>query len=160
MNDKKINLLVVDDEVDILTSISKILKVRDFNVIAVDRGGKAIKVARTNPVDVALVDLRMPGMKGEETLRHLKMEHPWMEVVVLTGHGSIDSAVECTKTGAYSYLQKPCDVEQLVDALTEAYKKKVMNKKCLDEKKMEELFKISQYGSSREILKRLREIDD
>ena len=82
-----------------------------------------------------------------------------MEVVILTGHGAIDSAVECTKSGAYSYLQKPCELNVLLDALKEAYKKKVMNKKKIEEKKMNELLSISISSSPREILRKLREID-
>jgi len=159
MENNKINLLIVDDEAQFLKSISKSLKVRDFNVIAVDRGEKAIEAARKNPIDVALVDLKMPGINGEETLKVLKAEHKWMEIVILTGHGTIDSAVECTKSGAFSYLQKPCSLEELLDSLKNAYKKKVMNRKKIEEKKMDELLKISLSGSAREILRKLREID-
>lgn len=159
MSDSKINLLIVDDEEQFLESISKSLQVRDFNVIAVNRGEKAIEAARKNPIDVALVDLKMPGINGEETLKALKAEHKWMEVVILTGHGTIDSAVECTKGGAYSYLQKPCSLDELMEALVNAYKNKVMNKKKIEDKKMTELLKISLYNSPREILRRLKEID-
>lgn len=159
MPDSKINLLIVDDEEQFLQSITKSLQVRDFNVIAVDRGEKAIEAARKNPIDVALVDLKMPGMNGEETLKALKAEHKWMEVVILTGHGTIDSAVECTKSGAYSYLQKPCSLDELLECLKEAYKKKVMNRNKINEKKMDEMLKISLYGSPREIMRRLRELD-
>ena len=160
MPNNKINLLIVDDEVSFLDSIRKSLEARDFNVIAVDRGEKAIEAAKKNPIDVALVDLKMPGINGEETLKALKAEHSWMEVVILTGHGTIDSAVECTKIGAYSYLQKPCDLNELLEALKNAYKKKVMNKKMIAEKKIDELLKISLSGSPRDILRRLKEIDN
>lgn len=159
MSDTKINLLIVDDEEQFLESISKSLTVRDFNVIAVNRGEKAIEAARKNPIDVALVDLKMPGINGEETLKALKAEHRWMEVVILTGHGTIDSAVECTKSGAYSYLQKPCSLDELMESLKDAYKKKVMNKKKIEEKKMDELLKISLSGSPRDIMRRLKELD-
>ena len=141
MAKERINLLLVDDEEQFLRSTTKRLTVRDFNVITVDRGDKAIAAARKHPIDIALVDLKMPGIDGEETLKALKAEHRWMEVVILTGHGSIDSAVECTKSGAYSYLQKPCEFDQLLETLTEAYKKKVMNKMKIREEKMNELLK-------------------
>ena len=159
MPNNKINLLIVDDEVSFLDSIRKSLEARDFNVIAVDRGEKAIEAAKKNPIDVALVDLKMPGINGEETLKALKAEHSWMEVVILTGHGTIDSAVECTRSGAFSYLQKPCDLNELLEALKEAFKKKVMNRKKIEQKKMDELLKISLSGSPRDILRRLKEID-
>ena len=155
----KINLLIVDDEEQFLKSTAKRLEVRGFNVIAVDRGEKAIEAARTQPFDVALVDLKMPGMHGEQTLEALKKEHQWMEVVILTGHASIASAVECTKSGAYSYLQKPCEWERLLAALAEPYKKKVMNKLNIKEKRMNELLQMSAYSSPRAILDRIRELD-
>ncbi len=159
MQNNKINLLIVDDEVSFLDSIRKSLEARDFNVITVERGEKAIAAARNHPIDIALVDLKMPGIDGEETLKALKAEHSWMEVVILTGHGTIDSAVECTRSGAFSYLQKPCDLNELLETLKEAFKKKVMNRKKIEEKKMDELLKISLSGSPRDILRRLKQID-
>lgn len=159
MEKNKINLLFVDDEERFLESMGKLLAAREFNVIAVNRGEKAIEAARKNPVDIALVDLKMPGINGEETLKALKKEHPWMEIVILTGHGSIDSAVDCTQKGAHSYLLKPCDLDQLLEVLMQAYKKRVMNKNKIEEKRMNEMLKISQSNSPREILRRLNEID-
>lgn len=82
-----------------------------------------------------------------------------MEIVILTGHGNIDSAVECTKMGAHSYLQKPCDLDQLMEVLKEAFKKRVMNKTNLDEGRMNKLLEIAQSSSPTDILRRLREID-
>ncbi len=156
---KKINLLIVDDEEQFLNSIKKSLEVREFNVIAVNRGDKAIKVARKVLIDIALVDLKMPGIDGEETLKKLKKEHKWMEIVILTGHGSVDSAVECTKGGAYRYLQKPCKLDELLEALKDAYQQRVMNKNKIEEKRMKELLQISISNSPREILRKLQEID-
>ena len=156
----KINILIVDDEEQFLKSMTKWLEVRDFSVIAVDRGEKAIEAAKNRPVDVALVDLKMPGINGEQTLEALKREHPWMEVIILTGHGSIDSAVECTRAGAYSYLQKPCDFDQLAAVLVDAYKKRVMNRMKIKENRMNELLEMSAYSSPLAILKRIRELDE
>lgn len=155
----KINLLFVDDEQQFLDSMKKQLEIRGFNVVAVDRGEKALEAARSCAVDVALVDLKMPGLDGEATLKALKGEHKWMEVVILTGHGSVDSAVGTMQSGAYSYLQKPCKLDQLMEVLQEAYKKKVMNKKQIEEKQMNEMLKLAQSSSPRDILKRLKDID-
>ncbi|MEX1310640.1 MAG: response regulator [Candidatus Sulfomarinibacteraceae bacterium] len=160
MKKDKINLLIVDDEERFLESISKSLELRDFNVIAVNRGEKAIEVAKQQDIDVALVDLKMPGISGEETLRQLKQENKWLEVVILTGHGAIQSAVDCTKIGAFSYLQKPCELSALIEALQAAYKQKVMNRRQIEEKKLEKLLQISTLTSPRDILRRLREIDE
>jgi len=159
MAKEKINLLIVDDEEQFLKSTARRLEVRDFNVIAVDRGEKAIEAAREHPIDIALVDLKMPGMNGEQTLEALKAQHRWLEVVILTGHGSVDSAVECTKSGAYSYLQKPCEWERLLSVLAEAYKKKVMNKLKIKEDRMNELLEMSVHSTPKAILGKIRELD-
>ena len=159
MTENKINILIVDDEEQFLNSIKKRLEVRDFNVIAVNRGEKAIEVARNNPIDIALVDLKMPGIDGDETLKALKKEHKWMEVVILTGHGSIESAIECTKSGAYEYLQKPCKLDELIETLKNAYQKRVMNKKDIDTTRMQEILSRSSGESAIEILRRLKEVD-
>ena len=155
----KINLLFVDDEEAFLESITKRLEVRDFKVIAVNRGEKAVAAARENRVDVALVDLKMPGMDGEATLKALKDEHSWMEVVILTGHGSIDSAVSCAQSGAYFYLQKPCTLERLLEVLADAYKKVVMNRMSMKQEKLEEILKKAENQSPIGILRSLRELD-
>jgi DNA-binding NtrC family response regulator len=159
MGQDKINLLIVDDEEQFLESMKKRLSVRGFNVIAVTRGEKAIEAARQQPVDIALVDLKMPGMNGEATLEALKKEHPWIEVVILTGHGSIDSAVECTRSGAYHYLQKPCELERLLDILSQAYKKRVMNKMKIQEQKMDEILQMAGGDSALATLRRLKELE-
>ena len=159
MAESKINLLIVDDEEQFLESISKSLQVRDFNVVAVNRGEKAIEAAKKTLFDIALVDLKMPGMSGEETLKALKKAHKYMEVVILTGHGTIDSAVDAIKSGAYEYLQKPCKLDDLIEALKNAYQKAVMNKKDIDAEKMREILALSLVESPLGILRRLKEID-
>ena len=159
MLEDKINLLIVDDEEQFLNSIRRSLELRDFNVTTVNRGQKAIEVARKQPIDIALVDLKMPGMDGQETLEALKKEHKWMEIVILTGHGTIDSAASCPRSGAYSYLQKPYELDQLLSTLVSAYKTMVMNRKKIEAKKMESMLRLSMSNSPIEILKRLKEID-
>jgi len=101
----------------------------------------------------------MPGISGEETLAALKKEHELLEVIILTGHGSIDSAIETTKMGAYLYLQKPCDLERLLEVLVDAYKKKVMNKMKIKENKMNELMNMATTSSPLSILERIKELD-
>ncbi len=160
MAEKKINLLIVDDEEQFLESMRKRLAARDFNVIAVNRGDMAIKAAKQQVIDIALVDLKMPGISGEETLNTLKKEHEWMEVIILTGHGSTESAVECTKMGAYHYLQKPVELEELLNVLLLAYKKRVMNKKQIKEEQMNEIISMAQSDSSLAILRRIKEFEE
>jgi len=123
-----IQLLIVDDEVRFLQTLKERLQLRGFDVTAVTNGTLAIEAARNTRFDLALLDLKMPGMNGEEVLRILKEEHPLMEVIILTGHGSVESAVDCTKAGSHSYLQKPCETEELLEMLKDAYHKRVQRK--------------------------------
>lgn len=159
INDSRIKLMIVDDEEQFLHSIRRSLEVRDFEVLTATRGEEAIRIARWHPVDIALVDLKMPGMDGQETLKLLKQEHPCMEIVVLTGHGTIDSAAACTRSGAYSYLQKPCALDELMATLVDAYRKKVMNTRQIEERRMNEMLAKALGSSPLEILRMLKELE-
>jgi DNA-binding NtrC family response regulator len=159
MKIEHINLLIVDDEAAFLSSISRSLELRGIQVHTADCGEIALQVAHNTPIDIALVDLKMPGMDGQQTLEALKKAHPWMEIVILTGHGTIDSAAACTRSGAYAYLQKPCEFDSLLETLVQAYKRRVMNKKRIEGKKLDAVLKISLGDSPRRILEKLAEFD-
>jgi DNA-binding NtrC family response regulator len=141
MDNVNINLLVVDDEEEFLVSITKSLSVRNFKVTAVNRGEKAIEAVKAHAIDIALVDLKMPGINGEETLAALKAEQEGLEVVILTGHGTIDSAIECTRIGAFAFLQKPCELNELLDTLHKAYEKKQKNIEAINERRIKGILK-------------------
>ncbi|ACN16876.1 two-component sensory box histidine kinase/response regulator [Desulforapulum autotrophicum HRM2] len=141
MDNITINLLVVDDEEEFLDSITRSLSVRNFKVVAVNRGEKAIEAVKAHDVDVALVDLKMPGINGEETLAALKKEKEGLEVIILTGHGTIDSAIECTRIGAFAFLQKPCELKELLDTLHRAYEKKQKNIEAINEQRIKGILK-------------------
>jgi DNA-binding NtrC family response regulator len=158
--DKKIRLLIVDDEVAFLDSIAKRLELRDFEVARATTGKAALESAEKQKFDLALVDLKMPGMDGKELLARLKDNHKFLEVIILTGHGSLESAVECTKLGAYGYLPKPYELERLIDLLKEAYQARMQKKFEQDEKRMEMIRKIAVGDSALGIMRRLRELDD
>jgi DNA-binding NtrC family response regulator len=160
MSENKIRLLIVDDEVRFLQTLSQRLTMRDFDVTPVSSGNEAVELARRQEFDLALVDLKMPGMTGEQVLRTFRREHPLMEVVILTGHGSVDSAVECLKEGSYNYLQKPCETDELMEVLKEAYKTRVQRKLRIDSEKMGEIMSMADGGSALAILRRLKEIDE
>jgi DNA-binding NtrC family response regulator len=157
MKSSGINLLIVDDETDFLSAMGLTLTLRGFNVISVDSGAKALAAARERPVDIALVDLKMPGMDGQKTLTALKHEHASMEIVILTGHGTIDSAAACSREGAYAYLQKPCELDTLLATLSQAFKRVVMHQKEIEEEKLDALLQISIGNSPREIINKLRD---
>ena len=96
----------------------------------------------------------------ERTLEALKKEHAFMEVVILTGHGSMDSAVECTRKGAYHYLQKPCELEKLLEVLSDAYRVRIMNKRKLRQEQMDKLLGDARGESPLAILRKLKELDE
>jgi DNA-binding NtrC family response regulator len=156
---RKIKLLIVDDETRFLQTLAKRLELRDFEVTACGSGQEAIELASKTDFDLALVDLKMPGLTGEQVLEALKREHPLTEVVILTGHGSIPSAVQCTQQGAYNYLQKPCETDEMMEVLKNAYQKRLQRKLQIDQEKMEKLLNLALGESPLRILQRLREID-
>ncbi|MBM3789036.1 MAG: response regulator [Acidobacteria bacterium] len=156
----KIRLLIVDDEVQFLNALAQRLELRDFRVTKATNGMEAVQAARNDKFDLALLDLKMPGMDGKEVLQLLKQEHRYLEVIILTGHGSLDSAVECTKLGAYGYLPKPYELEHLIKILKEAYEDRLKKKFQLDEEKMAEIMKIATGDSPLSIMRRLRDLDD
>ena len=100
----ELSVLVVDDEVRFLEALAQRLTLRDFDVTAVPNGQEAVEAARREDFDLAIVDLKMPGMPGEKVLEILKAEHPLLEVIILTGHGSVESAVDAMKRGADAVL--------------------------------------------------------
>lgn len=157
---KKIKLLMVDDEEELLNSLSKRLVRRDFDVTTAIEGKLAIKAAKKGKFDVALLDMKMPGMDGMELLQILKKKHKFLEVVILTGYGGIDSAVKATKLGAYSYLEKPFDFEKLLDVLGKAYLTRLKKKFQYDKKRKEEIEMLSMGSSPMGILRALIKIDD
>jgi DNA-binding NtrC family response regulator len=159
-NEKPIKLLLVDDEEDFVKSLAERLSLRDFEVATASDGKQAIKAAKKGQFDVAILDLRMPGMDGTEVLKILKDKHKWLEVVMLTGHGSVDSAVEAGKLGAFGYLEKPYDFDNLVSVLKDAYTARLKKKFEHDKKRMEDIEFLSMGASPMSILTSLRRLDD
>jgi len=157
---RKIRLLIVDDEERFLRTLTQRLGLRDFEVTPVSDGLQAIEVAEQKRFDLALVDLKMPKMGGEKVLELLKKKDPHIEVVILTGHGSIDSAVECTRLGSYCYLQKPCETEELMRVLRDAYQKRVQSKLNVDEEWLKNFLGSATGESPLGILRKLRELEE
>jgi len=118
------NVLLVDDETEFLDTLVKRIKKRDVNVTGVESGEKALAFLSEHAVDVVVLDVRMPGMDGIETLRELKKRHPLVEVILLTGHASLEVAIEGMELGAFDYLMKPIDIDELLYKLEDANKKR------------------------------------
>lgn len=118
-------LLLADDEERFLSTTRILLGKRGVeNVETATTGQDALKILRKGRIDVVVLDVKMPGMDGVEVLRKIKHEHPLVEVIMLTGHGSIESAVDGLKLGAFDYVIKPVDVANLLEKIKEAYEKK------------------------------------
>ena len=156
----KIKLLMVDDEVKFLESISKRLVLKNFDVITAATGKEAIASAEKDLFDVAVVDFQMPGMDGAQVLKALKDKHKYLEIIMLTGHATVDSAVECTKLGAFKYLEKPYAFEKLVDSITEAYEARLKKKFEHNQKRIKEIQKLSISSSPLGLLRALAQLDD
>ncbi len=127
---EKPKILLVDDEERFLTTTRKVLHKKGYEVFTATSGAAALKVLGEKSVDVAILDVKMPGMDGIATLKEIKRHHPLVEVIMLTGHGTFESAVEGLKSGATDYLTKPSDIAELLDKVAEAYEKR----KRLEEK--------------------------
>ncbi len=121
MNKNKIiKILLVDDEDRFRTTMVATLERRGFSVRAVASGSKAIEEIQKNNIDVVVLDVKMPGMDGHQTLREIKRLKPEVEVIMLTAYPSIDSSFEVLHNNVFAYLCKPCDVDLLVNRIREA----------------------------------------
>jgi DNA-binding NtrC family response regulator len=155
----KIRLLVVDDELPFLDALCQRLVLRGFEVVKAANGQEALQVARITEFDLVLLDLKMPCMDGKEVLQIFKKEHRHTEVIILTGHGSLDSAAECTKLGAFGYVPKPYALEDLIKVLKDAYVARLKKKFQGDQRKMDQILRIAAGESSLEIMCKLHELD-
>jgi len=118
------NVLLVDDEAEFVETLVKRLRKRKVNTAAVGSGEEALKILKEMPIDVVVLDVKMPGMDGIETLRQIKNISPLVEVIMLTGHANMEVAIEGMELGAFDYLMKPMDIDELLYKLQDAYKKK------------------------------------
>jgi len=119
------NLLLVDDEKPFVEAIAKRLTKRDVNVILAFSGQEALeRLEEGNNIEVVVLDVKMPGIDGIETLRRIKGKYPLVEVIMLTGHATVESGIEGMKLGAFDYLMKPCDIEQLIHQVKKAAERK------------------------------------
>jgi DNA-binding NtrC family response regulator len=130
-NMKKADILLVDDEVVFTTNMSKLLSSRGYQVTSVKNGEEAIAALKQKPFDVMVLDLKMPVMDGITTLQQMKALTLLTEVLILTGHGSMDTAFQAIEMGAYDYVTKPCEIAELVSKIEAAHaRKKAREKKA------------------------------
>ena len=126
---KKADILLVDDEVVFTTNMSRLLSSRGYQVTAVNNGEEAIRALKEKPFDVMVLDLKMPLMDGITTLQQMKNLGLLTEVLILTGHGSMDTAFQAIEMGAYDYVTKPCEIAELVSKIEAAHARKKVKEK-------------------------------
>lgn len=137
---KQIKLLLVDDEKPFLDTITKRLEKRDLKVSAVYGGNEALAELENNKkIEVVVLDVKMPGMDGIETLVEIKKRFPLVEVIMLTGHATVETAIDGMKLGAFDYLMKPCDIETLVNKVNDAVEKKRLHDEKITEARIKEI---------------------
>ncbi len=118
---EKLKMMLVDDEERFLSTTKKLLSRKGYDVFTASSGSEALDMLRTHNIHVVILDVKMPGMDGIETLKAIKRTYPLVEVIMLTGHATVESAVEGLKSGATDYLMKPTDVQDLIDKAEAAF---------------------------------------
>ncbi len=126
---QEIRMLLVDDEDDFRTTLANRLKLRKIDITDAGSGKEAIELVKQQSFDVAVIDVKMPEIDGIETLKQIKQIKPAIEIIMLTGHASIKSGMEAMKLGAYDYVMKPCDIDELLIKTGEAYQHKLLKEK-------------------------------
>jgi len=138
-------IMLVDDEIPFVETTTKRLAKRNFEVITAFSAEKALEKLKTNQnLDVIVLDIKMPGMDGIEALKEIKTVSPLIEIIMLTGHAAIELAIDAMKLGAYDFLMKPLDIEELISKVEIAAKKKWRHEEKIKEALKQET--LSKYG--------------
>lgn len=120
-------VLVVDDELDFLETLVKRLQRRKVDARGISSGVEALRLVEQEHFDVVILDIRMPGMDGIETLREMKRKRPLMEVILLTGHASVESGMQGMQLGAFDYVMKPAEFEEILEKVRQAFERKQLH---------------------------------
>jgi len=135
----KIRVLIVDDEKEFVELVSERLTMRDYDVTAAFSGEEALETVKKYNFDIVVLDILMPGIDGIETLREIKRIKPLTEVILLTGHAAVDTAIDGMRLGAYDYLTKPCEISDLVTKLDKAHDRKAEHEERIRVAKVEDI---------------------
>jgi len=133
-------VLLVDDEIPFIETMTKRLTKRNLEIVAAYSGEEALgRLKKHTNIEVVLLDVKMPGMNGIETLKEIKKDYPLVEVIMLTGHATVESAIDGMKQGAFDYLMKPCDIDHLISKVNEAVSKKRQHENKIVAARMKEI---------------------
>jgi DNA-binding NtrC family response regulator len=121
---EKMKMMLVDDEERFLETTKKLLARKGYDVLTAASGSEALEILMKQTVHVVILDVKMPGMDGVATLKAIKSRYPLVEVIMLTGHATVESAVDGLKSGATDYLMKPADIDDVIKKAEEAYAKR------------------------------------
>ena len=134
------NVLLVDDEVDFVETFSERLQMRNLEISKAFSGKDALKVLKKNQtIEVVILDVKMPEMDGIDALAEIKKRYPLVEVIMLSGHSTVESAIEGMKKGAFDYLMKPCDIDQIIAKVGEAASKKRQHEEKIIQARIKEI---------------------
>jgi len=134
--------LIVDDETEFRETLVSRLQKRNLDVTGAASGEEALKIMKSKLFDVVILDIRMPGgMDGLETLKEMKKIQPLAEVLLLTGHASVESSIEGMKLGAFDYLLKPINLEDLMTKMAQAFEKKNAHDQKIRKARIKELLR-------------------
>ena len=133
-------VLLVDDEVEFVETFSERLELRNLQILKAFSGEEALQVlAEHQEIEVVILDVKMPGMDGIKTLAEIKKNNPLVEVIMLSGHADVESAIDGMKQGAFDYLMKPCDMDQIIAKVTEAAAKKRQHEEKIIQARIKEI---------------------
>ena len=121
---EKMRIMLVDDEERYLQTTRKLIEKKGYEVLTALSGEEALEKLKSQNVHVVILDVKMPGMDGNQTLKAIKTLYPLVEVIMLTGHGTMDSAIDGLKSGAFDYLVKPADIDDIIEKAMEAFEKR------------------------------------
>ena len=145
---EKMRIMLVDDEERFLKTTKKLIEKKGYEVLTAQSGAQALEKLKPQNIHVVILDVKMPGMDGNQTLKAIKTLYPLVEVIMLTGHATVNSAIDGLKSGANDYLMKPADIDEIMEKAIEAFEKR---------QRLEEKIRLAQtkkyMRSPREILK-------
>ncbi|ACL03937.1 Response regulator receiver domain protein (CheY-like) [Desulfatibacillum aliphaticivorans] len=122
---EKLKLMLVDDEERFLETTKKLLTKAGYEALTASSGEESLELLGMHTVHVVVLDVKMPGMDGLETLKKIKTLYPLTEVIMLTGHATVEDAVDGMKSGASDYVMKPCDINDLLGRVEEAFRRRM-----------------------------------